>query len=96
MPHSRGLVKGNGMNDFMYCTERHGKTLDEQYGRRIEADRSWTVYHVFSGIPAGFGSDALMGLSRSEATDRMLFLNRRSAGRSGGRRPGRLVEAPSA
>lgn len=23
-----------------------------QFGRRIEADRSWTVYHVFTGVPA--------------------------------------------
>ena len=27
-------------------------SLDRQYGRRIEADRSWTVYHVFTGAPA--------------------------------------------
>ena len=26
--------------------------MDHQYGRRIEADRSWTVYHVFTGEPA--------------------------------------------
>jgi hypothetical protein len=23
--------------------------IDHQYGRRIEADRSWTIYHAFSG-----------------------------------------------
>ncbi len=26
--------------------------IDCDYGRRIESDRSWTVYHVFSGAPA--------------------------------------------
>jgi hypothetical protein len=27
-------------------------SMDHLFGRRIEADRSWTVYHVFTGIPA--------------------------------------------
>ena len=27
-------------------------SMDHQYGRRIETDRSWTVYHVFTGVPA--------------------------------------------
>lgn len=47
----------------------------EQYGRRIETDRSWTVYHVFSGIPAHAGGEVLTGLSRSAATAGMLALN---------------------
>lgn len=54
-----------------------GRALaDEQYGRRIEADRSWTVYHVFSGVPASPDGQAMIGLSRSHATDGMLCLNR--------------------
>lgn len=52
-----------------------------QYGRRIEADRSWTVYHVFTGVPARSGGDAMTGLSRSDATHSMLSLNQRSTGR---------------
>jgi hypothetical protein len=52
-----------------------------QYGRRIEADRSWTVYHVFTGIPARFDGDAMTGLSRSEATRGMLRLNLRNVER---------------
>jgi hypothetical protein len=50
--------------------------LDEQYGRRIETDRSWTVYHVFTGVPAHADGETLTGLSRLKATDRMLSLNR--------------------
>jgi hypothetical protein len=46
-----------------------------QYGRRVEADRSWTVYHVFTGIPAHVNGVSMTGLSRSEATKSMLFLN---------------------
>jgi len=50
-------------------------TIDCNYGRRIESDRSWTVYHVFTGTPARVDGRSLTGLSRSDATDRMLSLN---------------------
>lgn len=49
---------------------------DHQYGRRIETDRSWTVYHVFTGVPADANAGATTGLNRAEATDRMMSLNR--------------------
>lgn len=55
--------------------------MHHQYGRRIEADRSWTIYHVFTGIPARFGGDAMTGLSRLDATSGMLRLNLRNADR---------------
>jgi hypothetical protein len=32
-------------------------------------DRSWTIYHVFPGIPARVDGSALTDLSRSAATD---------------------------
>ena len=51
---------------------------DLQYGRRIETDRSWTVYHVYTGAPARIDGDAMSGLSRSEATESMLSLNKRN------------------
>ena len=56
-----------------------------QYGRRIEADRSWTIYHVFTGVPARFDGEAMVGLNRSDATKGMMHLNRRhaTAGTSG-------------
>jgi hypothetical protein len=47
-----------------------------QYGRRVEADRSWTVYNVFTGVPADIGDGEMTGLSRIDATDRMMSLNR--------------------
>lgn len=56
-------------------------SMHHQYGRRIEADRSWTIYHVFTGIPARFGGDAMTGLSRLDATSGMLCLNLRNAER---------------
>jgi len=49
-----------------------------QYGRRIETDRSWTVYHVFTGVPARAGGDAMTGLTRLDATSSMLRLNLRN------------------
>ncbi|WP_202330226.1 hypothetical protein [Mesorhizobium sp. L-8-3] len=58
---------------------------DQQFGLRVEADRTWTVYHVFSGIPAEAGGNAMSGLDRGEATNRMLSLNRRTVFRSGTR-----------
>ena len=56
-------------------------SIHHQYGRRIEADRSWTIYHVFTGVPARFGGDAMIGLSRLDATSGMLRLNLRNAER---------------
>lgn len=50
-----------------------------QYGRRIEADRSWTVYHVFTGVPARVGANSMTGLSRVQATNRMMSLNHSNA-----------------
>lgn len=50
--------------------------IDSHYGRRIENDRSWTVYHVFTGAPARVNGRAMTGLSRTEATESMLSLNR--------------------
>lgn len=55
--------------------------LDRQFGRRVEADRSWTVYHVFTGVPARSDGQAMIGLSRSDATQGMFSLNGHDAAR---------------
>lgn len=49
--------------------------VTQQYGRRVEVDCSWTVYHVFSGVPARRSGNPMTGLSRSDATEGMLSLN---------------------
>lgn len=46
-----------------------------EYGRRVETDRSWTVYHVYTGVPGQVDSETLIGLSRGKATEIMLALN---------------------
>jgi hypothetical protein len=56
-------------------------TPDGQFGRRVEMDRSWTIYHVFTGIPARVDGSALTDLSQSAATDGMLSLNLRNVKR---------------
>lgn len=58
------------------ATVREG--AHHQFGRRVEMDGSWTIYHVFSGVPAYFGGRASMGLSLSDATLGMISLNRRN------------------
>lgn len=56
-------------------------SMDHQYGRRIETDRSWTIYHVFTGIPASAQGQTMTGLSWAEATSGMLSFNLRNAAR---------------
>jgi hypothetical protein len=68
-------------------------SMDHHYGRRIESDRSWSVYHVFSGIPADAGGRSMTGLNRSDATEGMLSLNRRNEERR--RERNRLMESGS-
>lgn len=60
--------------------------MDQHYGRRIEADGTWTVYHVFTGAPADIADHMMTGLDQTDATDRMLFLNAHNAARRGARR----------
>lgn len=59
----------------------HHDSMDHHYGRRIEADRSWSIYHVFTGVLAHIRGKPMEGLSHSEATRGMLGLNHRNAAR---------------
>lgn len=60
----------------------HGLGADHHhYGRRVEADGTWSIYHVFTGEPAAIGGHSMIGLSRSRATAGMLSLNRFSEAR---------------
>src|ERR1700722_17827991 len=52
--------------------------IDHDYGRRVETDRSWTVYHVFTGAPARIDGVRTTGLSRSDATTTILSPTRRN------------------
>jgi hypothetical protein len=66
--------------------ENEGGALDRSnmhhhYGRRIEPDGSWTVYHVFTGVPADMGSRPMAGLGETDATSTMIILNAHNAKR---------------
>lgn len=60
-------------------------TINYQYGRRIETDRTWTIYRVFSGIPARVDGSRTTGLTRAEATNGLVSLNHRNIRR--GKKP---------
>ena len=49
--------------------------MSHYFGRRVEPDKSWTVYHVFSGAPAELEGWSMAGLGETEATSTMIFLN---------------------
>lgn len=51
------------------------------YGRRVERDGTWTIHHVFSGIPADIGGVRMTGLSKNKVTDAMLWINASNAER---------------
>jgi hypothetical protein len=46
-----------------------------QYGKRVEVDGSWTVYHVFTGVPAQFGSWDTVQLDAKTAVRALRILN---------------------
>jgi hypothetical protein len=52
--------------------------MDDSYGRRVEIDRSSTVYHFFTGRPAHERGITMTGLTRGDATEAMLSMNRRN------------------
>jgi len=65
--------------------------MNHDYGRRIEPDRSWTVYHVFTGGPAELPNQSMTGLGEADATAKMLFLN----AHNGERRKAAKASAPA-
>jgi hypothetical protein len=66
-------------------------SMDSHYGRRVEADGSWSIYHVFTGVLADIGSRSLTGLTRSGSGEVMMSLNRRNEERR--RQQDRLMTA---
>lgn len=54
-------------------------SIYHNYGRRVEMDGSWTIYHVFTGVAAVLDGRAMTGLRRAEATATMIHLNARNA-----------------
>lgn len=57
------------------------RDIDHDYGRRIEPDSTWTIYHVFTGVPAEIGKRAMVGMTENNATAAMIWLNAYNAQR---------------
>ena len=55
----------------------------EQFGRRIEVNGSWTIYHVYSGIPAVIKGITMTDLSYAIASEVMIALNKQNVRRQG-------------
>lgn len=54
---------------------RHLPDSEGYLGRRVEKDGSWTMYHVFTGVPARVDNRVMIGLTRAEATTTMMRRN---------------------
>ena len=46
-----------------------------QYGKRVELDGSWTIYHVFTGVPAQFGAWEMVRMDKGTAKRALRTLN---------------------
>ena len=46
-----------------------------QYGKRVEINGTWTVYHVFTGVPAQFGPWEMVELNAKTALRALRILN---------------------
>ena len=46
-----------------------------RYGRRIERNGTWTIYHVFSGVPAEYAAWKMVGLNVKTAARALRILN---------------------
>ena len=45
------------------------------YGKRVEADKSWTIHHVFTGVPVSLGARDLINLDAKTAVRALRLLN---------------------
>ena len=46
-----------------------------RFGRRVERNGTWTIYHVFSGVPAEYASWKMVGLNVKTAERALKILN---------------------
>ncbi|SHN16956.1 hypothetical protein [Roseibium suaedae] len=50
-------------------------SMHSEYGKRVEADGSWTIYHVFTGSPATIGGNLMQDMNAKDALDQMTKTN---------------------
>lgn len=51
-----------------------------RYGKRVEKNGTWTIYHVFSGVPAEYASWKMTGLHVKTAERALKILNAPASG----------------
>ncbi|KQU81832.1 hypothetical protein ASD02_34840 [Ensifer sp. Root1252] len=68
--HARTIIRWK--NEGHAPHQIHGRY---QFGRRVEVDGSWTIYHVFSGKPAQVDAWRMTGLNRENADQALDVLN---------------------
>jgi hypothetical protein len=56
------------------------KPASYQFGKRYESDGTWTIYHVFTGQPAQYGTWEMKRLTRSVAERALRTINSPSPG----------------
>ena len=76
-------MNGDGRDGDECVLRKEGESdsMDHHFGLRVEIDRSWTVYHVFSGVPANRAGQSMTGLGRQAATEGMISMNLRNVHR---------------
>jgi hypothetical protein len=60
-------------------------SMHSEYGKRIELDGSWTIYHVFTGGPATIDGDLMQGMNARNALDQMTKNNSDNSSRRAAR-----------
>jgi hypothetical protein len=60
-------------------------SMHSEYGKRIEADGSWTIYHVFTGSPATIDGNLMQGMTAKNALSQMTKNNSDNSSRRAAR-----------
>ena len=50
-------------------------SMHSEYGKRVETNGSWTIYHVFTGSPATIGGNLMQNMDANDALDQMRKTN---------------------
>ncbi|MBL0375498.1 hypothetical protein JJB09_26170 [Rhizobium sp. KVB221] len=66
------LARWENEGGSLRCAATRGSYL---FGKRIERDGTWTIHHVFSGVPAQYGTWNMQGLTEQVAKRALRTIN---------------------
>lgn len=76
LAHPIGAAPGDLPNKAETLLRPVANTRDGyRFGRRVERNGTWTIYHVFSGKPANYGTWNMAGLTVKTADRALRILN---------------------